>query len=1048
MGHGETVPINANLNEMVLNMRIKNTSNCNTQFINGLNTEQSIVGNMNRRSTLIVVAMLLLMIPLSTISGQANNDETECNIIIDWSNGTSSEHAYVINNWDLVNDSQTEVHWSHENQSGQILENGTIYPSWNENNTQARIILPTNIDLGDSISIDVKASETEIFCSRTIDITYWNQPINDHEITRTTTWMLEQTGGDGQEYELEFTGRGWQLRNGNQLESNELGAGNLSIISDDGETRIETEINLDRVWLNESMTGIELEQQQFEMFGNGSMFFIVQDEVGTETVAEINISDSYITRTIANGVPSEQVRLEGTGNLLSNGTNDDESIDLNGEVSVFLYELHTENGEVLLSNYLLEAYAEMVLIDGNNRFTLDLDEFIIHETWENGEQVDQLNRIKGDGTFDFAESEDGATIIVNGTVPVFWLESQDGMTTVNTILMDGDISGDVTGEIGLVVEIVETGQQQNHTGQSFDVNVIKNENWLNISQITGIGSNFDLEAEHNLTFEYQVPEEHWLNRTVRYKYVEDSGEINDEYPERSPIVVDPSEPSNESILGSVNISRELGFAPSSMQIGDSLMLDHGDTLKLEIIATDSGSITRDGHEMDVIHWNGTYTNGGIARGKIINEGILAGLIAEVSRSIELEIDDLDGELQFIEIQSLERVISPSIVTEAENTPPSFVELRIREGVLTTEGGEAHLEVVVEDVDWNMQSVEVDLTSIGYGIVSFNDVGIDGDSTVHDDVWTSQVSHLGINHGNEEINITISDGWSTTQVTTSLILTNLAPRMTSLNLDPNTVSRGDSVEITTNVVDAHGVSSVFVDLTGSGGQRFALSQEMGEQWFGSFIVPDGFSPGPQLIAIEMTDNEGAMRLTSLIWQPDGTTIESDRITILNDGPVLSNLTISRQGNLVDDFLVPNLGEEDIPHVISIEVYDPDGISVVQVQLGILAEIGNSDDWVPMNDDGTGGDLVADDGIYSLTIQTRSTMPTGSTEIELRGIDNYLESTPGNERGFTVTLSDKFSEGIGSEWADSTALILIAVGIFSILSILGGIIVLKNANFDEE
>ena len=1048
MGHGETVPINANLNEMVLNMRIKNTSNCNTQFINGLNTEQSIVRNMNRRSTLIVVAMLLLMIPLSTTSGQANNDETECNIIIDWSNGTSSEHAYVINNWDLVSDSQTEVHWSHENQSGQILENGTIYPSWNENDTKARIILPTNIDLGDSISIDVKASENEIFCSRTIDITYWNQPINDHEITRTTTWMLEQTGGDGQEYELEFTGRGWQLRNGNQLESNELGAGNLSIISDDGETRIETEINLDRVWLNESMTGIELEQQEFEMFGNGSMFFIVQDEVGTETVAEINISDSYITRTIANGVPSEQVRLEGTGNLLSNGTNDDESIDLNGEVSVFLYELHTENGEVLLSNYLLEAYAEMVLIDGNNRFTLDLDEFIIHETWENGEQIDQLNRIKGDGTFDFAESEDGATIIVNGTVPVFWLESQDGMTTVNTILMDGDISGDVTGEIGLVVEIVETGQQQNHTGQSFDVNVIKNENWLNISQITGIGSNFDLEAEHNLTFEYQVPEEHWLNRTVRYKYVEDSGEINDEYPERSPIVIDPSEPSNESILGSVNISRELGFAPSSMQIGDSLMLDHGDTLKLEIIATDSGSITRDGHEMDVIHWNGTYTNGGIASGKIINEGILAGLIAEVSRSIELEIDDLDGELQFIEIQSLERVISPSIVTEAENTPPSFVELRIREGVLTTEGGEAHLEVVVEDVDWNMQSVEVDLTSIGYGIVSFNDVGIDGDSTVHDDVWTSQVSHLGINHGNEEINITISDGWSTTQVTTSLILTNLAPRMTSLNLDPNTVSRGDSVEITTNVVDAHGVSSVFVDLTGSGGQRFALSQEMGEQWFGSFIVPDGFSPGPQLIAIEMTDNEGAMRLTSLIWQPDGTTIESDRITILNDGPVLSNLTISRQGNLVDDFLVPNLGEEDIPHVISIEVYDPDGISVVQVQLGILAEIGNSDDWVPMNDDGTGGDLVADDGIYSLTIQTRSTMPTGSTEIELRGIDNYLESTPGNERGFTVTLSDKFSEGIGSEWADSTALILIAVGIFSILSILGGIMVLKNANFDEE
>ena len=60
-------------------------------------------------------------------------------------------------------------------------------------------------------------------------------------------------------------------------------------------------------------------------------------------------------------------------------------------------------------------------------------------------------------------------------------------------------------------------------------------------------------------------------------------------------------------------------------------------------------------------------------------------------------------------------------------------------------------------------------------------------------------------------------------------------MTSLDLAPTTVSRGDSVDISTNVVDAHGVYSVYVDLTGLGGQRFALSQEIGEQWIGSFIV---------------------------------------------------------------------------------------------------------------------------------------------------------------------------------------------------------------------
>ena len=149
-------------------MMMNHCSNSNTQFINGLNTEQNIVDTMIRRNTLIVVAMLLLMMPLSTISGQTTTDETQTNIIVNWSNETTSEHAYLINNCKLVN----------ENQSGQILDNGIINLSWNENDTQSRIILPTTINLGDSISIDVRASETEIFCSRTIDITYWNQPIN------------------------------------------------------------------------------------------------------------------------------------------------------------------------------------------------------------------------------------------------------------------------------------------------------------------------------------------------------------------------------------------------------------------------------------------------------------------------------------------------------------------------------------------------------------------------------------------------------------------------------------------------------------------------------------------------------------------------------------------------------------------------------------------------------------------------------------------------------------------------------------------------------
>ncbi len=141
----------------------------------------------------------------------------------------------------------------------------------------------------------------------------------------------------------------------------------------------------------------------------------------------------------------------------------------------------------------------------------------------------------------------------------------------------------------------------------------------------------------------------------------------------------------------------------------------------------------------------------------------------------------------------------------------------------------------------MQSVDVDLSIIGMGIVSFSDVGINGDETVHDDIWTAKVTHPGINHGIQNVNVSISDGWSNTEVSTELIITNLAPRMTALELNPTTVSRGDTVDVSATVYDAHGVSTVVVDLTGfscfsKSRRRFCQRNFMGfglwSCWFGN------------------------------------------------------------------------------------------------------------------------------------------------------------------------------------------------------------------------
>ena len=148
------------------------------------------------------------------------------------------------------------------------------------------------------------------------------------------------------------------------------------------------------------------------------------------------------------------------------------------------------------------------------------------------------------------------------------------------------------------------------------------------------------------------------------------------------------------------------------------------------------------------------------------------------------------------------------------------------------------------------------------------------------------------------------------------------------------------------------------------------------------------------------------------------------------------------------LVPDIGEEPIEHTITIHVTDPDGISAVQARLGTLAAIGEGDDWTRLVDDGTNGDSVAGDGNYSVTVLTRSTMPTGIMDIEIRGIDNFLEPTPGDERSFSVTLSETDSEGMAG-WTFQTG-VIVMIAVIALLAIggVGVFVSLRGAEFSDD
>ena len=102
----------------------------------------------------------------------------------------------------------------------------------------------------------------------------------------------------------------------------------------------------------------------------------------------------------------------------------------------------------------------------------------------------QIEEVVGSGTFGFSESDNESTVNVNGTIYQFHTMSEQGITMVDDIHIDGVITGDVQGDFGVLRGIELTGSQANATGVEFPVNVIHEESWFNLTGVNG-GNFFD-----------------------------------------------------------------------------------------------------------------------------------------------------------------------------------------------------------------------------------------------------------------------------------------------------------------------------------------------------------------------------------------------------------------------------------------------------------------------------------------------------------------------------------------------------------------------------
>ena len=992
-----------------------------------------------RRSQSIVLVLLLMLTPLSSLVSAEGSPTVS--ITTDWnsSSALTNEHAYLLTFGDS---SSHDYDVSIEHIRDSIDLAPSIQTTFLDNTPTltARIVLDTAIAWNDTIAISVtinghdgNALTPSITEERTFTVGSWNQPMADHEVTTTTSWSLEQnyqTSEGNQSFMLLFEGNGWQQRIGEVLNAYELGNGTLLTSETTGNSTTELALDFESFWKNETVTSGVLTSQVIQAKGSGDILLQLEED-GLVTTINATVVDALLNRSNIDNVVSERLRLEAFRALLVNGEEEDAQFDVDGDISLLLLETTDVDGVRVLQHTQIEATADMLLSDEGSEFNLQLDQFETLERWENGVRVDQLDLIRGDGTFGFTDQEENASMVVNGTVYNFHTRIEDGITLIDDVHVDGTLSGDVQGTFGVVQTIEQTGKQLNHTLVEHDVNVIHSETWFNV---TGVGgSNFfggsGAGSYYNDSYIYQATNADWDNRTVRLVWTETGPDPSngDERPERSPIEQEPTPPEVEEALGNISVGREAGFAPVPMETGDVVRLLAQDGIVLTVTAGQEAIEPRDAKNLSVIQWTGVYSDGvsGTASGSIVHLGPLTGLLASTVRSFEIEFGT-DGETALLnESQAVDAILSPSIVSADDNTAPQVLDLSLMEGLVFGEGGSpAHLVATIDDPDWNIISVQVDLSSIGLGTVAMNDRGLDGDQTIGDNEWTTMVSVQGLAVGELPITVVVVDEWDETDsLTTNMTVENQAPRILSASIEPETVVRGGSTLMTLDVLDYHGVASIMVDLREYGGEETPCLKV--EVWACELVIPQGMTPGERLLKVRLTDTLGATILVTKTqasehhFQPSSTDMDLV-VTVENTPPTLT--------------LVPSealqRGDSDSEQAIEIQVDDADGILLVRADLGVLKPLGQTTRWVTLYDNGQGLDREANDGIYTAAASVRTSTPISAHEIFVQASDSFGDATA--PTSFVVFVEETDDGLIGANEGElPLTLIAIVAGIAPIL-----------------
>ena len=370
---------------------------------------------------------MVLIMAVSLIPAGVQADELpSVNITTDWvgDGPTDVEHAYVLTFSD--NGSYgLDIDLRHERGGALLASNHSIVWDSMGGARTARLTFDTALQWGDSIDLSVTITDhdgttgLDLETSRILTVGRWNQPMADHEVLLSTSWAMDQNYtndlGD-QAFELAFTGQGWQERVGTTLSSWELGNGTFRTVESTGDGTTELDLVLTQLWKNETVVAGVLTSQVFDARGTGSLATTLIDG-DTVTAINADVSEALLNRSVIEGVVGEHLSIEATGLLnISETGEENDSLSIDGELAVFLFEYVDVDGERVLQHTQFEAMADFVLIDEGSRLDVSLDGFTSVERWENGVRTQHLEELYGGGTFGYTEQDDNATVQVNATI--------------------------------------------------------------------------------------------------------------------------------------------------------------------------------------------------------------------------------------------------------------------------------------------------------------------------------------------------------------------------------------------------------------------------------------------------------------------------------------------------------------------------------------------------------------------------------------------------------------------------------------------------------